>query len=204
MKYYELWIILWQWKKEFTVKEFISTFRSPISNKVLFDMTKKGFLEKKERGTYKVNTPEDVFKKRADVSQAYDLLKETKLKYALTGVDSVFIWTKGGYQVGRFFGFYPIYLKILKSDLARWKKYLKSKNMQFYIDGEQVKETFFGIFYVLEPETIINTKKISELYVDTLKETINFCKNNIYQYEPALEMLNEMYNLKLKVRYREI
>ena len=32
--------------------------------------------------------------------------------YALTDVDAVFAWTKGGYNVGRFFGFYPVHIRV--------------------------------------------------------------------------------------------
>ncbi len=203
MKYYELWIILWKWKKEFSVKEFIATFNTPIPNKVLFDMAKKGFLDKMERGKYRVVPPEGLFERRVDVSRAYDLLKQVKLKYSLTGVDAVFFWTKGGYQVGRFFGTYPICLKILGSDLKKWKGALASKNMKYYINGEPPKETYFGIFYILIPKKNFMAERVGDFYVDSLGETVEFCKKNIYQYEPALEMLNEMHNLKIEARYRE-
>ena len=36
-----------------------------------------------------------------------------------------------------------------------------------------------------------------------LDETIEFCRRNIYSYEPALEMLDEMYGLRLGAKYRE-
>ncbi|MBI5872329.1 hypothetical protein HZB88_04575 [archaeon] len=203
MKYYELWIILWKWKKEFSVKEFISTFQTQCPNKILFDMHKKGFLEKTGRGMYKVISPEGLFKNRVNISKAYDLVRQIKLKYCFTEPDAVFFWTKGGYQVGRFFGFYPICFKILKSDLAKWKKILKARHINFYIRGMQPKETFFGIFYILSPKKDFKIEKINGFGVEPLKQTIEFCKKNIYQYEPALEMLNEMYNLKMQIKYRE-
>jgi len=95
-------------------------------------------------------------------------------------------------------------LKILKSDLKKWKQLLKSNGISYYIQGEPLKQTYFGVFYILVPEQRFANKKIDNLYVDTLAETIKFCKKNIYQYEPALEMLNEMYNLDMEVRYSEI
>ena len=204
MIYYELWIIMWKWKKEFSVKEFISTFQTPNPNKTLFDMVKKGFLEKVKRGQYRVISPEQLFKNRINVSRYYNFLKEVTLKYSLTSQDAVFLWTKGGYQIDRFFGFYPIYIKVLKSDLKKWKQLLKSNGMRYYVRGNKLKETFFGTFYMLVPKEKFTNKKVNELYVDSLSETIKFCRKNIYQYEPALEMLNDMYDLKIDVRYREI
>jgi len=37
-----------------------------------------------------------------------------------------------------------------------------------------------------------------------LDETIEFCRRNIYSYEPALEMVDEMYGLRLGAKYREV
>jgi len=203
MSYYELWNILWNWKREFTVREFSSVFASPDPNKVLHDMVKKGLLEKSGWGEYKVNSPEEYLAKRIDVSRAYYLLSQVDMKYALTGPDAVFFWTKGGYQVDRFFGFYPIHLKVRKNDLKRWKVFLSSEKQRFYVKDQPVRQTLFGLFYVLYPEVDFKTEEMNGFHVIPLKETIDFCQRNIYSYEPALEMLDEMYNLDLKVRYRE-
>src|SRR2546427_7426607 len=109
MSYYELWNVMSQWKEEFTTKEFASTFVSPDPNKVLHDMSKKGLLEKTSRGRYKV-TPQDKYvkaKTESGIQTAYDTVKKTGLPYAFTGADAVLVWTKGGYNADRFFGFYP-------------------------------------------------------------------------------------------------
>jgi hypothetical protein len=203
MSYYELWNILSNWKKEFTVKEFSSVFASPDPNKVLHDMTKKGLLERSGWGKYKVNSSEEYLAKRIDVSRAYDLLTQANMEYALTGPDAVFFWTKGGYQVDRFFGFYPIHLKIKKSDLKKWKVFFSSNKQRFHVRDQPIRQTLFGLFYVLYPEVDFSNEEKNGFQVIPLKETIDFCQRNIYSYEPALEMLDEMYGLGLKVRYRE-
>lgn len=203
MSYYELWNVLWNWKKEFTVKEFSSVFSSPDANKVLHDMVKKGLLERPGWGKYRVNSPEEYLARRTNVSQAYELLNQAGMDYALTGPDAVFLWTKGGYHVDRFFGFYPIHLKIRKNDLRKWEKFLDSRKQRFHVKDEPVRETLFGLFYVLYPEKDFRTANVEAFRVDPLKDTVEFCQSKIYSYEPALEMLNEMYGLGLKVEYRE-
>ena len=203
MSYYELWNVLWNWKREFTVREFSSIFASPDPNKVLHDMTKKGLLERTGWGRYKVNSPEEYLAKRINVSRGYDMLKEAGFEYALTGPDSVFFWTKGGYQVDRFFGFYPIHLKVKKEDLGRWRRFFRSNKQRFHIEGQPVRETLFGIFYILYPEAEFNVEDVSGFPVDPLEDTLKFCWEKIYSYEPALEMLDEMYDLGLNVEYRE-
>jgi len=202
MSYHELWYVLWNWKKEFTVREFSSVFASPDANKVLHDMVKKGLLERTGWGKYRVNSPEE-YLARINISQAYDLLNQAGMDYALTGPDAVFFWTKGGYQVDRFFGFYPIHLKVMKDDLRKWRKFFSSRKQRFYVKDQPIKETLFGLFYVLYPEPNFKTEKVEAFKVDPLKETVKFCQSKIYSYEPALEMLDEMYSLGLKVEYKE-
>jgi len=203
MSYYELWNVLWNWRKEFTVKEFSSVFASPDPNKVLYDMTKKGLLERSGWGRYRVNSPEEYLSKRINVSRAYGLLTQASMKYAFTGPDAVFFWTGGGYQVDRFFGFYPIHLKVRENDLEEWKDFFSSEGQRFHVKGERVGRTLFGLFYVLYPEVDFETEQIKGFHVISLRETLDFCERNIYSYEPALEMLDEMHGLGLKVRYRE-
>lgn len=203
MSYHDLWAVLWSWKKEFTVKEFSSTFASPDAHKVLHDMTKKGLLARVAWGKYKVNSPEEYLAKKTNIACFYDLLQVAKMHYALTGPDAVFFWTKGGYQVDRFSGFYPIHLKVEKPDLNNWKKFLESKNQKFHIKGQPAKKTLFGIFFTLYPEVGFEVEKVNGFCVSPLIEAVKFCEKNIYSYEPALEMLNEMYSLGLNAVYME-
>jgi len=203
MSYHELWNILWNWKKEFTVREFSSIFVSPDTNKVLHDMARKGFLERIGWGKYKVSSPQEYLAKRTNISRAYDLLNESYMHYALTGPDAVFFWTKGGYQVDRFFGFYPIHLKVEKKDLKKWESFFSSRKQRFYVKDQPIRQTLFGLFYVLYPEVDFRAEEVNGFCVTPLKEAVEFCQKNIYSYEPALEMLDEMYDLGLKVRYTE-
>ena len=204
MMYYELWNVLWNWKREFTTKQFSAVFVSPDPNKVLHDMAKKGMLERTGWGKYRVNSPEEYLAKRTNITEAYNLLKEGKWDYSFTGPDAVFFWTKGGYQVNRFFGFYPIHLKVRKNDLEKWVEFFNEKKQTVHIEGQMVKETLFGVFYVLYPKSTFKSEKIDGFHVDSLEETVEFCQKKIFSYEPALEMLNEMYNLGLEIEYKEI
>ncbi len=203
MSYYELWSILGSWRKEFTSTDFSRTFVSPDYNKVLHDMAKKGMLERTGFGRYKVRSPAEYISSKMDLNKAYGLLNDSEMEYALTDVDSVFIWTKGGYQVDRFFGFFPINLKVRDVDTARWKRFFSSRKQRYIVGGARPKETLFGLFYVLHPDKQVRAKDVDGLRVEPLQQVVKFCKKNIISYEPALEMLDEMYGLRLGVRYRE-
>jgi hypothetical protein len=203
MSYHELWTVLWSWKKEFTVKEFSSTFSSPDANKVLHDMTQKKLLERVGWGKYKVNSSEQYLAKRTNIAGSYDLLNQAGMRYALVGPDAVFFWTKGGYQVDRFFGFYPIHLKVEKRNLGKWERFFVSRKRRFIVEGQPSKQTLFGVFYALYPEAGFEAQESGGFWVTSLEDSVKFCQRNIYVFEPALEMLNEMYQLGLQADYME-
>lgn len=203
MKYYELWITLCNWKRKFSVEEFRSVFVSPDPNKVLHDMVEKGFLERIGWGEYRVVSPRQLFKKRTDIRKSYEIVKDYGRKYAFTREDAVFIWTKGGYQADRFDCFYPIHIKVREKDLEGWKSFFKTNKRMFFVSGESLKKTFFGVFYVLYPESEFKAKELGGFKVVPLKEAVEFCRRHLYTYEPALEMLGDMYGLGIERKYKE-
>jgi hypothetical protein len=198
---YELWTILNKWRKDFSSEEFARTFASPSPRKVLHDMAKKGMIEHNGYGRYSVRTINDYVSSKNNISSGYELLKESKLPYALTDVDGVFVWTKGGYNAGRFFGSYPIHVKVRESDVAKWKNFLAEHKKKTMLDGEKPEETLYGVYYVLYPENSIKSETVNGLEVEPLKKTVEFSKRNIYTFKPALEMLDEEYGLGLGTRY---
>ncbi len=201
MSYYELWTILSNWRGEFTSEDFARTFASPNPRKVLHDMTKKGLLRHNSYGKYKVRSVDDYVSSKNNINSGYDLLNKSDLPYALTDVDGVFVWTKGGYNAGRFFGSYPIHMKVLKSDVARWRRFFAKHGRKTMLGGEKPRETLFGVYYVLYPEIKLKAETEEGLKVVPLSDTVEFCNKNTYTFEPALELLDEEYNLGLKVRY---
>lgn len=201
MSYYELWTILGSWRKDFSSEEFARTFASPDHRKVLHDMTKKGLLERNGYGRYRVKSVGDYVRSKNDLNLGYELVDKADLPYALTDVDGVFVWTGGGYNAGRFFGSYPIHIKVLESDLAEWKDYFAERGKKTIISGAKPRETLFGVYYVLYPERTLKAETVGGLKIEPLKDTVEFCKKNIYTFKPALEMLDEEYKLGRNVRY---
>ncbi len=191
MSYYELWAILANWKRDFSGGEFARAFASPNPRKVLHDMAEKGLLERTERGRYRVRSIADYSKTRNNVKAGYDLLASAKMPYALTNVDAVFLWTRGGYNAGRFFGFYPIHLKVLRNDMPKWRRFFSEAGKKIVMEGRGPKETLFGVFYLLYPENRLETVTVDNLKVESIKRTLEFCRNNAFTFGPALEILTE-------------
>ncbi len=200
MSYYELWAILGSWKSEFSAEDFASAFPSPDSRKVLSDMTNKRLLERIERGKYRVTTPASYVRSKYNVEEAYDFLRNSELPYALTDVDSVLVWTNGGYNANRFFGSYPIYIRVRETDIDRWKEFL-SRAGRKYILGTKPEETLYGIYFAIISTARLESEIVNGLKVDPLATVVELCRNNPYTYAPALEMLDEKYSLGMNARY---
>ena len=118
--------------------------------------------------------------------------------YALTGVDGVLVWTRGGYNASRFFGYYPIHIKVFSADLPRWRRFLAKNGRKTFLAGRKPKETVFGVFYLLYPEKKIDAVAREGLMVEPLGETLRFCRENPYTFAPALEMLETRNHLDEK------
>ncbi len=129
-----------------------------------------------------------------DVSFYYSLLQLFGIRYCFTKTDAVFVWTKGGYNISRYRDYYPIFIKIKKADEQIFSYYAKKLCLS--------KKN--GVFYSAE---IFNDFKIDYcdgVPVDSLRDTIAFMQENIYNFQPALEMIKEMYGKKIKVAYKEV
>lgn len=203
MAYHELWTILGNWRREFTSADFARTFSSPNPRKVLHDLARKGMLEHLGYGKYRANSMSEYVRTKNDIGAGYELLKRAELPHALTDVDGVFVWTGGGYNADRFFGSYPIHLKVLKSDVPKWRKFFSGAGKKAFLADSTPKETLFGVFYVMHPEEKIDAQTVEGWRVAPLKETVEFCRRHIYTFELALEMLDEEYHLKLRVKHRK-
>ena len=129
-----------------------------------------------------------------DVSFYYDVLTLFGIKYCFTKTDAVFMWTKGGYNIARYKEFYPIFIKVKKEDKKIFENYCKKLRL-----NTQKKNIFYNVAYADK----IEASYTDSMPVDSLNETIQFMEQNRYNFEPALEMIKEMYKKKIKVKYKE-
>ena len=127
----------------------------------------------------------------------YSVLPLFGIKYSFTKTDAVYLWTEGRYNIARYREFYPIFIKIQKPDYNTFLGYCEKLRLKVNSDK--------GIFYVPEIVESLKPVKKGEFLVDSLNEAISFMKSNIYNFEPALEMINEMYpeGKGLRIKYRE-
>ena len=139
----------------------------------------------------------NLLKSSLSLSDAYLLPNLTGMGYRFTSTDAVFIWTKGGYNIGRNSESYPIFIEILEKDIITWQKYFD----QFFIDYAFKNERKKGIYFVISTADNIEKEYCESIPVLPLKKTVEWAKKYTYNFEPALEMLDELYNLKIGVKY---
>ncbi len=130
-----------------------------------------------------------------DISFYYNVIGLFGIQYAFTKIDAVFIWTKGGYNIARYKGFYPIYVKIAKRDREKFKMYCKKLNLSLHKKN--------NVFYQAEFLDDFRFEYCEDIPVDGLHETVALMDKDRYNFEPALEMIKEMYKKKINVKYKE-
>jgi transposase len=173
------------------------------THKWVGELIKEGIFEEKWRG---INLKEDnqkykeilrFLKQNLDnTSFYYSVLSLFGIEYCFTKTDAVYFWTEGKYNLARYRDYYPIFIKIKKADYPLFLEYCRKLGLNVN-SGK-------GIFYSPEIMEEIKSSKKKTSPVDSLNDTINFMKKNIYNFQPALEMIQEMYNKKLKVSYKEV
>jgi hypothetical protein len=122
----------------------------------------------------------------------YSALGLFGIKYCFTGTDAVFVWTEGGYNIARYRDYYPIFIKVRKADKEIFEFYARKLGLGGKISYKpEFLEDFPMHYHKGRP-------------VDGLDETIRFMKKYIYNFEPALEMIEEMHGNKTGVKYKEV
>ena len=88
--------------------------------------------------------------------------------------------------------FYPIFIKVRKKD----KKLFEFCCRRLNLGINKGKGIFYKVFYLDDFEV----DYCGDIPLESLTETIAFMEKNIYNFEPALEMIKEMYKKRIKVR----
>jgi DNA-binding Lrp family transcriptional regulator len=140
-----------------------------------------------------------VLSRSIELEDAYLLPNFSGMGYRFTRTDAVFIWTRGGYQIGRNQDDYPIYIDVLEDDLSDWKEFLDGFSVDYSVNEREGE----SIYFVLFPRPGFGSEWFENSRVTPLNETVEWAKRYEANFQPALEMLDEMYDLDLGVEYRE-
>lgn len=166
------------------------------------ELVKEGVLKEKWRGVIlqeKNRTYQGILKfireNLNNIKFYYSALPLFGIKYCFTKTDAVYIWTGGGYNIARYRDYYPIFIKIRKPDYPVFLEYCRKLKLKIKAGK--------GVFYSPEVLQDFKSTKKQGLFVEPLNETIEFMEKNIYNFQPALEMISEEYGNKLNIKYKE-
>jgi len=140
-----------------------------------------------------------VLRRDIDLDDAYLLPNFAGMDYAYTKTDAVYIWTKGGYQIGRNQDDYPIFINVLSDEINAWQEFFDD----FGVDTRVGQRGGDGIYAVLFPQETIEAEWVEHAAVTPLQDTIDWMQSHVASFQPALEMIDERYDVNLGVTYRE-
>ena len=138
------------------------------------------------------------------IEEAYVLPQFGDWPFAFTRIDAVYVWTQGGYQVGRDPEDYPLFLAIREEDLDGWEAFFHSFDLPTAFERQPQDELTGPLQIVLEPRSSLNIEHVEGYPVIPRAETVEYMREHITQFQSALAMLDRMYeDLNLGVTYRE-
>jgi DNA-binding Lrp family transcriptional regulator len=128
------------------------------------------------------------------ISEAYVLPQFAGMEFAYTGIDAVYIWTQGGYQVARNETDYPLFIAIRESDLAHWERFFEQFGIPTAQQRQPADEIPGPLQIVLEPRAQIDAKMVDGRPVISRSETVAFAREHYATFESALDILDRMYD----------
>ena len=138
------------------------------------------------------------------IEEAYVIPQFGDRPYAFTRIDAVYVWTQGGYQVGRNPDDYPLFLAVHEQDVDAWETFFGSFDLPTAFERQPQDEIDGSLQIVLEPRPSLDVNHVEGYPVIPRAETIEYMRENYAQFQSGLAMLDRMYeDLDLGVAYRE-
>ena len=137
------------------------------------------------------------------VDEAYMIPHFAEMDFAYTKIDAVYVWTHGGYQIARGGDTYPVFLQIDDADIEQWRSFFDRYDIPSVIgerDDTVVEDTDDSVYYSVYPTIDPSDPEwVAGNPVIPLSETIEYMKEYRWNFEPALEMVAEEYDVAIDV-----
>lgn len=137
------------------------------------------------------------------VEEAYSIPHFAQMPFAYTKIDAVYGWTHGGYQIARGADAYPMFLRVRDSDVEQWVSFFGRYDIPTTInerDDSVINDATGTIYYSLCPTTEPVTREwVDGAPVIPLAETIEYMQTYPWNFEPALQMVADEYEVDIDV-----
>lgn len=138
------------------------------------------------------------------IDEAYVVPQFGDWPFAFTRIDAVYVWTRGGYQVGRDPDDYPLFIAVRAADIGEWESFFESFEIPTARERQPREDLDGPIQVVLEPRSSLEIESVEGSPVIPRDETIEYMREHSVQFQSALAMIDRMYDdLDLGVAYRE-
>jgi len=128
------------------------------------------------------------------IMEAYILPQFAGMEYAYTGIDAVYVWTRGGYQVARDPEDYPLFITVCESDIDAWTAFFDRFGIPTSEERQPTADFAGAIQVVFEPRPQIEAEMVDGRPVIPLQETLAFANEHYAHFQSALDMLGRMYD----------
>jgi hypothetical protein len=127
------------------------------------------------------------------VSEAYVLPHFAGLDFAFTGIDAVYVWTRGGYQVARNPEDYPLFVAVEEDDLEEWKRFFAGWGIPVGQERQPPEDVDGALQFVLDVRETVRAEQVDGRPVVPLEETVAFAREHYATFQSALDVLDRMY-----------
>jgi len=138
------------------------------------------------------------------IDEAYITPQFGDWPFAYARIDAVYVWTQGGYQVGRDPDDYPLFLAVREQDVEQWTRFFEQFGLPTAFERQPRPQLDSPLQIVLDPRPDLAPEDVEGYPVISRAETIAYMRDHYAQFQSALAMLDRMYDdLDLGVAYRE-
>jgi len=134
--------------------------------------------------------------------EAYVLPHFADRPFAFTRIDAVYVWARGGYQVARSPDDYAVFVAV--EEPAYWKNFFADFGLPANEERMPADEVDGPVQFVVEERDEVERDWVEGQPVIPLEETVEYMRDNLAQFQPAFEMIDEIYDgVDLDISYSE-